>query len=191
MQFLVVTQPHDQLSSAASDACQCVRIPQKRSKWRTRSDDPKPAGYLCILNRRATQTQVLSDGFVVLRRAQHPQPHEGLLHAISVTIANRRWPDAHHVTVRLLKSSQGSFEGNLTFGGYQQAARPWLECSAVILRQQFYCLPREGELESLGPMRAAPLDRIIRSHDSCVTPERCGYASHPATLQHGPPGQSQ
>ena len=53
---------------------------------------------------RVTQSQILSDCFVVLGRAKHAQPHEWLFEAIRLPIANLRRTEAHQIAVYLLES---------------------------------------------------------------------------------------
>ena len=175
-------QPHDELPSPASHPRERVRIPEEGRKGCARTDDAEPAAHFRIHDRRAAQSQILSDGFIVLGGAKHAQPHEWLLDAFPMTIANLRRTDAHHIAVRLLEPPHGTLQGDLTLRGYQQAARTRLECSAVFTRQHFYRLARKGELEPLGPMRAAAFYWIVSSHDTCITPARCGCASHHAAI---------
>jgi len=116
--LLVMAQPHDELPSPASDPRERVRIPEERRKWCTRADDAKPAAHFRIHDRRATQAQILSDGFVVLGGAKHTQAHKWLLDAIPMTIANLRRADAHHIPICLLEPSHGALQRNLTLRGY-------------------------------------------------------------------------
>src|SRR5688572_30278105 len=89
VELFVVAQPHHQPAFACSHLRESVWIAEQNGKRRARTYDAESAVHFGIHDRRTAQPEILPDALKARWRAQHAQPHDGLLDASPMTIANR------------------------------------------------------------------------------------------------------